>query len=132
MPQSRASAAAGRTAVRTNSVAPVRLSRTGETLHGGGPAARHYLEKAADLETRPAHEGAVDVGQGGELADVLGLHAAAIDDVALIGGVAAEPLPDPRADVRVRLAGLRRSRVAPRPDRPDRLVGDDERGNLIR
>ena len=49
-----------------------------------------------------------------------------------VGGVAAEPLPQPLADVRVRLAGLRRGRVPPGADRPDRLVGDDQRGRPAR
>ena len=49
----------------------------------------------------------------------------------LVRGVAAEPLPQPAADVRVRLAGLRRRGVAAGADRPDRLVGDHERGDLV-
>ena len=48
-----------------------------------------------------------------------------------VGGVAAEPLPQPRADVRVRLAGLRRRGVAPGADRPHRLVGDDQSRDLL-
>src|SRR5205807_1406172 len=55
----------------------------------------------------------------------------AVDDAAPLGRVAPEPLPQPRADVRVRLGGLRRRRVPARADRPDRLVGDDEARNLI-
>ena len=44
---------------------------------------------------------------------------------------AAEPLPQPLPDVRVRLAGLRRRRGAPGADGPHRLVRDDERGDLL-
>ena len=63
--------------------------------------------------------------------DVVRLHAAAVDDVALVRGRAAEPLPDARADVRVRLAGLFGRGVASGADRPHRLVGDDQRRDLI-
>src|SRR5436190_1627251 len=134
MPQSRATAATGKRTSTTNSVATVRLSRTvrlytvwtardqspvktssnaSRVSDRRRPAAGHDLEEPAHLEAGAADQGAVDVGQRRELAHVVGLDAAAVDDVALIGGVPAEPLPDPRPDVRVRLAGLRRSRVAP-------------------
>ena len=49
----------------------------------------------------------------------------------LIGRRSAEPLAQSRPDVRVGFAGLRRGGVAPGADRPDRLVGDDEPGDLI-
>ena len=50
---------------------------------------------------------------------------------ALICRRRAEPLPQPRADVRVRLAGLRRRGRAPGADGPHRLVRHHERGHLI-
>jgi hypothetical protein len=51
--------------------------------------------------------------------------------MALIGGGAPEPLPKTAADVRVRLAGLRRRRVPASADRPHRLVRDHEPADLI-
>src|SRR3954451_5818675 len=103
----------------------------GGALDGRGARAGDDLEEAADVEAGAAEERAVDVGQRRQFADVVRLDAAAVEDVALIGGGAAEPLAQARADVRVRLAGLRRRRVAAGADRPDRLVGNHERGDLI-
>ena len=52
--------------------------------------------------------------------------------MAAVGHGAAEPLAQPAPDVRVRLLRLRRGRVPPGADRPDRLVGDDESGGARR
>ena len=51
--------------------------------------------------------------------------------VAVVGRVGAEPLREPGANVRVRLLGLRRGRDPSGADRPDRLVGDDQIGDLL-
>src|SRR6185436_9850684 len=75
--------------------------------------------------------GPVDVGKCHELADVVGLHASAVDDVAMVGSVAAEPLSQALPDVRVCLAGLFGGRVAAGSYGPHRLVGNDEAANLI-
>src|SRR5207237_1003050 len=66
-----------------------------------------------------------------ELTDIVRLHAPAVDDVAAIGRVAPEPLPEPRADVRVRLAGLRGGGIPSGADRPHWLVRHDEIGDLL-
>ena len=60
-----------------------------------------------------------------------GFHAAAVDDVALVGGLGPEPLPQPLPDVGVRLGGLRRRGVAAGADGPHRLVGDHEQRQLL-
>ena len=51
--------------------------------------------------------------------------------MAELGRLRAKPLPEPLSDVRVRLPGLRRRRVAPGPDRPDGLVGDHQTSELL-
>jgi hypothetical protein len=63
--------------------------------------------------------------------DVVRLDAAAVDHVAVLRGPGAEPLAQPRPDVGVRLAGLLRRGVPARADRPDRLVGEHERPDLV-
>ena len=70
-------------------------------------------------------------GEGDQRVDVVRLHAAAVDDVALVRGGGAEPLADAGADVRVGFAGLLGGRVPAGADGPHRLVGDDQRGDLI-
>ena len=52
-------------------------------------------------------------------------------DVAMLGGIGAEPLPQALADVRVRLARLLRRRIAAGANRPDRFVGHDQAADLI-
>ena len=67
-------------------------------------------------------------GESHQVLDVVGFHAAAVEDVALRRQPRAPNHCRSRAaDVRVRLAGLRRRRVAAGADGPHRLVGDDER-----
>ena len=66
-----------------------------------------------------------------ELVDVVRLDAAAVDHVAVVAGVGAEPLAQPRADVGVRLARLLRRGVAAGADRPHRLVGQHQRRHLV-
>src|SRR3954462_14712614 len=78
-------------------------------------ASRDGVEKAAQLEAGAADEGPVDVGKRREFADVFRFDAAAVDDVALVGRGAAKPLPQPRANVRVRFVRLRGCGVAPGP-----------------
>src|SRR6266542_1946215 len=74
------------------------------------------VAEAADLEARAAHQRAVHVGLGNQIADIVRLDAPAVDHVAVIRGVGAEPLPNPHPDVRVRFAGLRGGRVPSGPD----------------
>ena len=63
--------------------------------------------------------------------DIVRLDAPAVDDVAVFGGVGAEPLAQPAANVRMRFLGLRGRGVPPGADRPHRLVGDDQLGDLL-
>ena len=69
-------------------------------------------------------------GQRDQIPDVLGLDAAAIQDVAEFGRLRPEPLPQPLPDMRMRLGRLRRRGIATGPDRPDRLVGNDQQRHL--
>src|SRR5215218_8911238 len=101
------------------------------TLYRSPSASDHDLAEAADVEAGAADQGAVDVGFRDQFADVVGFDAAAVNHVAAIGRVAPEPLPQPLADVRMRLTGLRRGCVAAGPNRPDRFVRDDEIRDLL-
>src|SRR6476620_5724935 len=89
------------------------------------------LEEALDVERGAADERAIDVGLADQLLRVVGLHAAAVDHVACVGRGAAEPLAQPLTDVRVRLLRLDRRRGPAGADRPDRLVRDHERADLL-
>src|SRR5262245_53052294 len=103
------------------------LVDSGKTLlYSRRPASRDDLEKRAEIEARAADQRAVHVLQRHQLPDVVGLDAATIQDVAEFGGLRSKPLAQPLPDVRVRLRGLRRRRVAAGADGPDRLVGDDQ------
>src|SRR5688572_1970475 len=56
------------------------------------------LHEAVRVEAGPADERAVDVRQGGERPDVVGLDASAVEDVALVGRIGPEPLLQAAAD----------------------------------
>ena len=90
------------------------------------------LRKALHVEARAADERAVDVRFGDELADVVRLDAAAVDHVAVLGGVLRRTTCRSRvADVCMRLCGLRGRGVPARADGPHRLVGHDEVAHLL-
>src|SRR5207244_7464998 len=91
----------------------------GNYLRGAG---LHKLRPALGIERRSAHQHAVQLAFGEQLGDVLRVHAAAVQD-ARTGGAAP---PEPGADLPMHRRGVARRGVAPGPDRPHRLVGDDE------
>ena len=83
-----------------------------------------------DLERCAADQRAVDVREGEELRGVLRLYAAAVEDPRALG-LLAVAVGDQRADERDRVLGLLGCRRQPGADRPDRLVGDRDRAELI-
>src|SRR4029453_11685778 len=77
------------------------------------------------IETRAAHQRAVDVGLRHQVVDVLGLHRPAVLDPDRVPR-SAEARPQALAHERVDLLGGLRSGGAAGTDRPDRLVCDHE------
>ena len=71
--------------------------------------------EAPHVQARAAHQRAVDIGLGNQLADIVRFDAAAINQVAPIGRIAAEPLTEPLANVRVRIAACAAVAVRPVP-----------------
>src|SRR6266550_3358521 len=86
--------------------------------------------KRGDVEARAADQRPIDVGLARQLADILRFHAPAVDHAAELGSLRPKPVLQAPADMAVRLARLRRRRVAPGPDRPDRFVRDHELHDL--
>ena len=84
------------------------------------------------VETGASDERAVDVGLGAQCGDVVRLDAAAVQDVAALGGVRAEPLAQARADVGVGVLRLFGRGVLTRADGPHGLVGEHEIAQLFR
>ena len=75
-------------------------------LAGRRPAGGHDFGEGGGVETGAAHEGAVDVGLRHQLGRVAGLDAAAIDDAAGVGRVAAEEGREPGPDAAMGGVGL--------------------------
>ena len=78
----------------------------------------HDLGEPVRIQAGAADQRPVDVGQGGQGRHVVRLDAAAVEDVALLGRLAPEPLLQPLADVGVRLTGLLRPSARLRPMLP--------------
>src|SRR5919108_4289601 len=83
------------------------------------------------VEAGAADQRAVDVRLGGQLLGVGGLDAAAVLDAQLVGGGAAHQLGDGAADQRDRLLGVLGGGGPAGADRPHRLVGDHQPGDLL-
>ncbi len=84
----------------------------------------HELQERIGLQRGAADQGAVDVGEGHQALDVVGLDAAAVEDAQRVRDGLAVLRGDPRADEGVDLLGLLGGRDLAGADRPDRLVGD--------
>src|SRR5690242_6346107 len=80
------------------------------------------------VEAGAADESPVDVLLAEQLTGVLRLHGAAVEDPQPVDGRA--PHGEQVADEGTRLLGLPGGRRAPGADRPDRLVGDDDRAQV--
>ena len=115
-----------RVAVASRRAAPAVEDREHERrrarAHREAPPARAAISAANDVrvEARAADEPAVDVRLRDEGADVVGIHAAAVEDAR----VASSPATAPRICAMTSFA-LRGVVGEPGADRPDRLVGDD-------
>src|SRR5438094_1659010 len=83
------------------------------------------------VERCAADQPAVAVGQREQLVRVVGLHRPAVEDPHALGGVL-RPVPDERAAEPERVLRLLGRGHLPRPDRPDRLVRDDDVGEPVR
>src|SRR5207253_892322 len=99
-------------------------------LYSSPSAPGDDLREALDVEARATDERTIHIVFRDELGDIVRLHASPVEKMTAIRGVGAEPLPEPLANVCMRLAGLRRRRRPARPDRPYRLVGDNQLGQL--
>src|SRR5216684_494095 len=82
--------------------------------------------EALDVEARAPDQALVHVRFAKKLGDVVRLDAPAIQNAALLRGIGPEPLPEPPANVLVRLLSLRGGGHASGPDGPHRFVCDDE------
>src|SRR5262249_20393236 len=91
----------------------------------------HDAGEGHRIEARTTHERAVDVRLGHERIDVLGLHAAAVEDADALGGRRRGARADLAADGVVDLLRLRGRGRATGADRPHRLVGDHAGGDLV-
>ena len=91
---------------------------------GGGAVADDFVETLG-FEGRTADEGTVDVRAGHQLGGVVGLHAAAVLDADLGGGVGAVEFGDDGADEGVRVLRLLGGGGDAGADGPDGFVGDD-------
>src|SRR5439155_21845596 len=100
-------------------------------LYHSPPAARDDVGEAPHFEAGAANQRPIHVGLGDELADVVGLHASAVNDVTMIGGVRAEPLSQAHPSMRGRLARLSGRGGTARSNRPHRLVRHHELSDLI-
>src|SRR5262245_13741187 len=91
----------------------------------------HDAGEGHRIEARTTHERPIDVRLGHERIDVLGLHAAPVEDPDAVGrrarGAGADLAADGVMDL-LRLCGCRGPAGA---DRPHRLVGDDAGGDLL-
>src|SRR4051812_39232702 len=110
---------------------PSRMIRASDGTCGVIASARSldYGREVVRVERGAADEGAVDVGQREQLLGVAGLDRAAIEDPDLIGSG-----PPHAQDVADEGAGLLRLLCrggAAGADRPDRLVGDHDAGDLV-
>src|SRR5690606_13872824 len=74
----------------------------------------------------------VDVGPGHDRRDIAGLDRAAVEDADRLRGLGRVHLRQRLPDGGTHLLGVLWRRDLTRPDGPDRLVGDDERGRLLR
>ena len=89
-------------------------------------------DELTGIEAGPADQRTVNVWLRHDRSDVVGLHRPAIQDTHIEGHIVpvnrGNPLPDRLAHL---LRVLRRGHLAG-ADRPDRLVGDDQAGDLLR
>src|SRR3712207_873422 len=102
------------------SIATSRLG--GHALLGG----LDQLHKGFDLEARPAYEGPVHVCLCHDVAHVLGLYGAAVEDADTLGEAVAVRLPQQVPDPADRVLRVLWGSRLPGTDGPDWLVGEDE------
>src|SRR5579859_217002 len=89
------------------------------------------LQELVGFEAGAAYQGAVDFGLGDKGAEVFGGDAAAVLHLQAIGDRLAADLGDGLADQRDGPVGILRRRGAAGADRPDRLVRDDDRRQVV-
>src|SRR5262249_57710599 len=82
-----------------------RLTLENLQLYCSPPTPHDDVSKAPDIEARAADERSVHIGLGDELADIVRFDAATVDHPARVRDIRAEPLPQARPNVRVRLLG---------------------------
>jgi hypothetical protein len=71
-----------------------------------GPGLGDDVEEGPNVQARAAYQRAVDIRLRGQLRDIVGFDAAAVQDVALIRRIVVEPGAKASTDVRVRLLRL--------------------------
>src|SRR6476619_6014200 len=113
---------------------PTRRSPSGRRGRSGGGevvAVATDRRELGRVDGSAAHEGAVDVLLGHDRRHVVRLDAAAVEDPDTVGDVAAVELGEQRADRRTHLLRVVGGRALAGAERPDGLVGDDDRRGLF-